>query len=69
MAATELPVAGAFHSGYMRPARAALAAALAEVDIKFPSLPVYSNVTARAYTSTTEIRDLLVQQLEAPVRV
>jgi len=67
-AATELPVAGAFHSPYMAPARAALQECLAEIDIKMPMASVYSNVTAEAYKTEDEIRELLLQQLESPVR-
>lgn len=68
LAATKLTVAGAFHSPYMLPARAALKGALAEVPLNMPRMPCYSNVTAQPYRSVDEIRDLLVQQLEAPVR-
>ena len=67
MAANELPVAGAFHSKYMNSARATLQGALAEVDIKMPTMNVYSNVTALKYNSVEEIRKLLVEQLESPV--
>jgi len=62
-----LPVAGAFHSSYMASARDGLQAALSEVDISMPRIPVYSNVTARPYGSVEEIRELLLRQLESPV--
>ena len=68
MAATKLSVAGAFHSPYMASANPALVEALAVVEIQLPDIPVYSNVTALPYSSVDEIRDLLAQQLEAPVR-
>jgi [acyl-carrier-protein] S-malonyltransferase len=67
-AATKLGVAGAFHSPYMQPARSALQAALNEVPLQLPNVPCYSNVTAQPYASVDEIRTLLVQQLESPVR-
>ena len=67
LVATELSVAGAFHSRYMASARTTLHGALSETDVKLPKLPLYSNVTAKPYTSVNEIRELLVQQLESPV--
>ena len=68
MAATELPVAGAFHSKYMASAAVMLQGALAETAIKLPRLQVYSNVTGKPYTSVEEIRELLVQQVVSAVR-
>src|SRR5690606_19167088 len=44
--ASQLPVAGAFHSPLMQPAAERLAEALAKVEIRQPRCPVYSNVTA-----------------------
>jgi [acyl-carrier-protein] S-malonyltransferase len=67
MVANELPVAGAFHSSYMAPARDGLHAVLDDMVINMPRIPVYSNVTGRPYGSIEEIRDLLVKQLESPV--
>lgn len=61
--AKRLEVSGAFHSPYMQPARAALAAALRDVPIRLPSLPVYSNVTGRPYRDADQIRALLERQL------
>ncbi len=51
----------------MASARTTLHGALSETDVKLPKLPLYSNVTAKPYTSVDEIRELLVQQLESPV--
>ncbi len=62
-----LPVAGAFHTTLMKPADEALAAALAEVEIRRPRLPVWSNVDAQPHTEPEEIRRLLVQQVLQPV--
>jgi [acyl-carrier-protein] S-malonyltransferase len=67
MVATELAVAGAFHSQYMSSARASLAQALTDVEITMPRIQVYSNVTALPYTTVEEIREGLVRQLESPV--
>jgi [acyl-carrier-protein] S-malonyltransferase len=66
--AMPLPVAGAFHSPHMAPAAEQLAAALAEVDLQAPRIPVFANVTAQPVTDVETIRSLLVQQLTAPVR-
>ncbi len=62
-----LPVAGAFHTSIMQPAVEHLKAALAEVDIRSPRIPVVSNVDARPHENPDEIRDLLVQQVVNPV--
>lgn len=63
-----LNVSGAFHSPLMAPARAALQAALENVTIRDPLVPVYQNVTASATRTGEEIRSNLLLQLESPVR-
>ncbi|MCB9188298.1 MAG: ACP S-malonyltransferase [Flavobacteriales bacterium] len=63
-----LQVGGAFHSPLMEPARASLADAIANTEIKTPSCPVYQNVTAKGVTNPTEIKENLIAQLTAPVR-
>ncbi|MEM9657800.1 MAG: ACP S-malonyltransferase [Planctomycetota bacterium] len=68
MKAVPLPVAGAFHTPIMQPARERLADALADVEIRPPRVPVVSNVDARPHEDPEEIRQLLVQQLVAPVQ-
>jgi [acyl-carrier-protein] S-malonyltransferase len=62
-----LSVAGAFHTSIMRPADQSLAAVLAEIDIRTPRVPVWSNVDARPHTDPEEIRTLLVRQVLEPV--
>jgi [acyl-carrier-protein] S-malonyltransferase len=62
-----LAVAGAFHTHLMKPADQALASALAEVEIKPPRVPVWSNVDAQPHTDPAEIRQLLVRQVLSPV--
>lgn len=62
-----LVVAGGFHSECMRPAADRLAAALTDVDIRAPRIPVVSNVTAADVGRPDEIRDLLARQVCAPV--
>lgn len=63
-----LPVSGPFHCPLMAPVADVMADALAKVNVKPPSLPLISNVTAREVTSPTEIRSLLVRQVTGMVR-
>lgn len=63
-----LNVEGAFHSPAMEPAVADLEAALVVTEIRSPSIPVISNVTARPYRAPGEIRKLLIEQLTGRVR-
>ena len=62
-----LAVAGAFHTPLMKPADEALAAVLADVAIRPPRVPVWSNVDARPHSDPEEIRGLLVRQVLQPV--
>ena len=68
MKALPLAVAGAFHTPIMAPAVERLAAALSDVPMSRPSIPVVSNVDARPHDDPEEIRQLLVQQVVSPVR-
>ena len=62
-----LAVAGAFHTPLMQSAVGRLAAALAEVEIKPPRIPVVSNVDARCHDDPNEIRAILQRQVVEPV--
>jgi [acyl-carrier-protein] S-malonyltransferase len=62
-----LAVAGAFHTPLMRPAVERLAAALDDVEIRKPRIPVLSNVDAAPHDDPSAIRDLLVRQVVSPV--
>lgn len=66
--ALKLKVGGAFHSPCMEPARAELAEAIENTEVKAPRCPVYQNVDAKAHTCPNEIKANLVAQLTAPVR-
>lgn len=66
--AMPLPVAGAFHSPLMESACEPLRAAIQAMTLNNPQVPVYCNVSAAAVTDASEIEDLLVRQLCAPVR-
>jgi [acyl-carrier-protein] S-malonyltransferase len=63
-----LPVSAPFHCPLMAPAAEAMRAALAEVEIKAPTVPVVANVTAAPVTAPDEIRRLLVEQVTGTVR-
>lgn len=63
-----LAVAGAFHTDIMKPADARLAAALADVPLQAPEIPVISNVDSQPHTDPAELKDILVRQVVSPVR-
>lgn len=62
-----LAVAGAFHTSLMQPAVERLKAALADIEIKKPRIPVVSNVDALPHDDPVEIRGLLERQVVEPV--
>ena len=66
--ALPLTVAGAYHSRLMGSARPKLKAALREVELNLPSVPVISNVTAQTHVTGGEILNRLVEQVTSPVR-
>lgn len=66
--AIELAVNGAFHSPLMEPARLELAEGIEKTAISDAKIPVYQNFTAKAHTSSAEIKHNLLMQLTAPVR-
>jgi [acyl-carrier-protein] S-malonyltransferase len=63
-----LQVSAPFHCALMRPAAERLAAALQEVALTAPAVPVIANVTAEPAQDVAAIRDLLVRQVTARVR-
>jgi [acyl-carrier-protein] S-malonyltransferase len=63
-----LPVAGAFHTQYMEPARENLAAVAAGVPVRDPELLLLSNADGTAVHGAADVRDRLVRQLTRPVR-
>ncbi len=66
--AIKLQVSAPFHCSLMKPAADRLAAALADIATSTPSVPVVANVTAEPTQDPTRIKQLLVQQVTAPVR-
>jgi [acyl-carrier-protein] S-malonyltransferase len=66
--ATMLPVSAPFHCALMQPAAEAMAAALAEIHIKPPIVPVVANVLVRPIGDPSEIVRALVAQVTGTVR-
>lgn len=66
--AVMLAVSAPFHCALMGPAADVMRAALAEVPIHPPVVPVVANVEARAVTEPDAIRDALVRQVTGTVR-
>jgi [acyl-carrier-protein] S-malonyltransferase len=65
--ALPLAVAGAYHSGLMASAQPKLRAALGEIPLNLPAVPVISNVTAAPHHSAGEIHAKLVEQVTSSV--
>ncbi|MBZ0130171.1 MAG: ACP S-malonyltransferase [Rhodobacteraceae bacterium] len=63
-----LPVSAPFHCALMAPAAEAMQAALADVDIHAPRVPVVANVRAEGVSDPGLIRALLVEQVTSSVR-
>lgn len=63
-----LPVSAPFHCALMAPAADAMAEALAQTDIRPPSVPVFANVLAAPITTPADIRARLVEQVTGTVR-
>ncbi len=66
--AVKLQVSAPFHCSLMAPAAEQLAEALAGVTVNPPTVPVVANVTAEPTTDPAQIKQLLVEQVTAPVR-
>jgi [acyl-carrier-protein] S-malonyltransferase len=66
--AVELAVSAPFHCQLMTPVAEGLARVLAAVTVAPLQVGVITNVTAEVNTDPARIRDLLIQQVTAPVR-
>lgn len=66
--AVALPVSAPFHSSLIRPAADTLAARLAELELRAPTIPVINNVDVAIETDPERIRAALVRQAYNPVR-
>jgi [acyl-carrier-protein] S-malonyltransferase len=63
-----LPVSAPFHCALMQPAAEVMRAALAEVTLNTPVVPLVANVRAEAVSDPDLIRALLVEQVTGSVR-
>lgn len=66
--AVALNVSAPFHCSLMAPAARALEAKLAGVSVAPPLCPVVANFDAKPNTDARRVKDLLVQQVDGPVR-
>lgn len=66
--AQALKVSAPFHCPLMAPAAARMAAALAELTFGSFAFPVVANVTAEENSEPVRARELLIQQVDSPVR-
>lgn len=66
--AVMLPVSAPFHSSLLEPAAAVLQAALADVRIRTPRIPLINNVDVARPDQPDAIKDALVRQAWHPVR-
>lgn len=64
----ELPVAGAFHTAYMEPAREALEKHASSVEVSEPALTLLSNADGDVVGSGDDALHRLVAQVTRPVR-
>jgi [acyl-carrier-protein] S-malonyltransferase len=65
---TLLPVSAPFHCALMAPAAEEMTAALAEIAVAAPLIPLIANVTAGPVSDPAAIRGLLVKQVTSLVR-
>ncbi|MDP3543947.1 MAG: acyltransferase domain-containing protein [Elusimicrobiota bacterium] len=60
-----LKVEGPYHTAAFAPARAALAATLAALELKAPKVPVFMGTSGKAETEPARIKELLAEQTVA----
>lgn len=63
-----LPVSGAFHSPLMQSAADTMSEVIKNTRFAEPQIKVVSNLTAQAYTSVEEIKELLIRQITHTVK-
>lgn len=66
--AVELAVSAPFHCALMKPAAEGLAKVLESIPVHAPKAQVVANVTADVNSDPQRVKELLVQQVTAPVR-
>ena len=62
-----LPVSAPFHTSLMQPAADELAKDLADITFNAPSIPLIHNVTVDSESNPDKIRELMIEQITAPV--
>ena len=63
-----LPVSAPFHCELMRPATEVMKEEILKTEFKTPKNNIISNVTAKENKDPNEIKNLLIEQIEKPVR-
>ena len=64
----KLPVSAPFHCELMRSATEQMIKEIANVEFKKPEINIISNVTAQQTNNPNDIKRLLIEQIEKPVR-
>ena len=64
----KLPVSAPFHCELMREATIKMKKLINDQEFKDPKIKIVSNVTAEAYKNIDQIKQLLIKQIESPVR-
>jgi len=64
----KLPVSAPFHCELMRSATEKMRAEISKVEFKKPEISIMSNVTAQQTNDPDDIKQLLIEQIEKPVR-
>ena len=64
----KLPVSAPFHCKLMKDATNIMKNEIIKTDLKKPLVPIISNVTSKEENNPNEIKKLLIQQIESPVR-
>ena len=63
-----LKVSAPFHCSLMRPAAQKMTQKINDTNFKKPSIDIISNVTAKAESDSSKIKDLLIEQIFSTVR-
>ena len=64
----KLPVSAPFHCELMKSATEKMRSEIAKVEFKKPEIDIISNVTAKTVNDPSDIKKLLIEQIEKPVR-
>ena len=64
----KLPVSAPFHCKLMQPAKIVMEKEIEKIEFNKPNNPIYSNVTASYSNDPKELKKLLIEQIEKPVR-